>query len=63
MAFQGIQTRRECREGAAGWSSDWQGMPEINAIRQINMTEQTCYRWEEKYGGMGTDLRKELKRL
>lgn len=40
-----------------------QGMPEINAIRQINMTEQTCYRWEEKYGGMDTDLRNELKWL
>ena len=27
------------------------------------MTEQTYYRWKKKYGGMGTDQLKELKRL
>ncbi|SDZ61952.1 hypothetical protein SAMN05444004_13613, partial [Jannaschia faecimaris] len=29
-----------------------QGMPRIDAIRQISVTEQTYYRWRKKYGGM-----------
>ena len=37
-----------------------QGMPRIDAIRQISVTEQTYYRWKKKYGGMGTE---QLKRL
>ena len=41
----------------------WQGMPRIDAIRQISVTEQTYYRWKKKYGGMGTEQLKELKRL
>jgi transposase-like protein len=40
-----------------------QGMPRIDAIRQIGVTEQTYYRWKKKYGGMGTKQLKELKRL
>ena len=40
-----------------------QGMPRIDAIRQIGLTEQTYYRWKKKYGGMGTEQLKELKRL
>ncbi|MDC3348343.1 transposase, partial [Paracoccaceae bacterium] len=40
-----------------------QGMPRIDAIRQISGTEQTYYRWKKKYGGMGTEQLKELKRL
>ncbi|MEL7167683.1 MAG: IS3 family transposase [Pseudomonadota bacterium] len=40
-----------------------QGMPRLDAIRQIGVTEQTFYRWKKKYGGMGTDQMKELKRL
>ncbi|MDE1132577.1 MAG: IS3 family transposase [Ascidiaceihabitans sp.] len=40
-----------------------QGMPWIDAIRQISVTEQTYYRWKKKYGGMGTEQLKELKRL
>ena len=39
------------------------GMPRIDAIRQIGVTEQTYYRWKKKYGGMGTEQLKELKRL
>ncbi len=31
-----------------------QGLPRIDAFRQIGVTEQTYYRWEKKYGGMGT---------
>ena len=40
-----------------------QGMPRIDAIRQISVTEQTYYRWKKKYGGMSTEQLKELKRL
>lgn len=36
-----------------------QGMPRIDAIRQIGMTVQTYYRWKKKYGGMGADQLKE----
>ena len=40
-----------------------QGMPQIEAIRQISVTEQTYYRWKKKYGGMGIEQLKKLKRL
>jgi transposase len=40
-----------------------QGMGRIDAIRGIGVTEQTYYRWRKKYGGMGTDQLRELKRL
>lgn len=40
-----------------------QGMARIDAIREISITEQTYYRWRKRYGGMGTDQLKELKRL
>ncbi|WP_153768010.1 IS3 family transposase [Labrenzia sp. CE80] len=40
-----------------------QGMARIDAIRQTGVTEQTYYRWKKKYGGMGTEQLKELKRL
>ena len=40
-----------------------QGMPRIDAIRQISVTEQTDYLWKKKYGGMGIEQLKELKRL
>ncbi|WP_170526389.1 IS3 family transposase [Ruegeria arenilitoris] len=40
-----------------------QGMSRLDAIRQIGVVEQTYYRWRKKYGGMGVDQLKELKRL
>ena len=40
-----------------------QGMARLDAIREMRITEQTYYRWRKKYGGMGTDQLKELKRL
>ncbi|MFG6512126.1 IS3 family transposase [Sulfitobacter sp. M23905] len=40
-----------------------QGMSRLDAIRQIGVVEQTYYRWKKKYGGMGADQLKELKRL
>lgn len=32
-----------------------QGMPRVDAIRQVQITEQTFYRWREQYGGKGAD--------
>jgi len=40
-----------------------QGIPRIDAIREVSIAEQTYYRWRKQYGGMGTDQLKELKRL
>ena len=40
-----------------------QGKSRIDAIREIQITEQTYYRWRKQYGGMGTDQLKELRRL
>ena len=40
-----------------------QGRPRIDAIRQAQNTEQAYYRWRKRYGGMGADQLKELKRL
>ena len=40
-----------------------QGMPRIDAIRQISVTEQTYYRRKKAYGGMGIEQVKELERL
>ena len=40
-----------------------QGKDRVDAIREIRVTEQTYYRWRKKYGGMGTDQLRELKRL
>lgn len=37
-----------------------QGMPRIDAIRQVQITEQTFHRWRKQYGGMGTDQLKAL---
>ncbi len=39
------------------------GKSRIDAIREIQITEQTYYRWRKQYGGMGTVQLKELKRL
>lgn len=40
-----------------------QGLPRLGAIQQIGVANQTYCRWKKKYGGMGTDQFKELKRL
>ena len=40
-----------------------QGMPRIDASRQVQITAQTFYRWRKQYGGMGTDQLRDLKRL
>lgn len=38
-----------------------QKVPE--ACKSIGVTEQTYYRWRQKYGGMAPDLAKQLKSL
>ena len=40
-----------------------QGVARIDAIREVQITEQTFYRWRKQYGGLGTARLEELKRL
>ena len=40
-----------------------QGMSNADAVRQIGVTQQTCYRWRRQYGGMSRDQLKRLKEL
>ena len=40
-----------------------QGASMAEAIRQIEVTEQTYYRWRSEYGGMRIDQAKRLKEL
>ena len=37
-----------------------QGMTAQQAVRQIGVTDQTCYRWRKEYGGMQVDQAKRL---
>ena len=39
------------------------GQPRIDAIREVQISEQTYYRWRKQYGGMGKGQLQELKRL
>ena len=55
---EGIVTKKRQVEVLVG-----QGQARIDAIRQVQITEQTFYRWRKQYGGMGTVQLKELKRL
>ena len=36
-------------------------MPEV--CKQLEITEQTYYRWRQKYGGMQPEMAKQLKAL
>lgn len=38
-------------------------MARVDAIREVRITVETCYRWRKKYGGMGTDQLRELKQF
>ena len=40
-----------------------QGLSRIDAIREVQITEQRFYRWRKQSGGMGTVQLRELKRL
>ncbi len=39
------------------------GLTLAEAARQIEVTEQTYYRWKKEYGGLRTDQAKRLKQL
>jgi putative transposase len=40
-----------------------QGQTVTDAVRAIGVTEVTCYRWRQEYGGLKTDQIKRLKEL
>lgn len=39
------------------------GLPVPQAVREINVTQQTYYRWRKEYGGLRVDQAKRLKDL
>lgn len=39
------------------------GMPVVDVIRQVGISEQTFYRWKRQYAGMQSDQVRELKQL
>ena len=39
------------------------GTPVKEVIRKMGISEQTFYRWEKKYGGLGTSELRRLKML
>ena len=55
---EGIVVKLRQVEGLMG-----QGMPQFDAIGQINVTEQAYYRWNKKHSGMGPQQPKELRLL
>jgi putative transposase len=40
-----------------------QGLTVAEVVRQLEITEQTFYRWRKEYGGMRTNQAKRLKKL
>ena len=40
-----------------------QGRPVAEAIRSVGVTEGTCYRWRQEYGGLKGDQVRRLKEL
>ena len=40
-----------------------QGQNIADAIRQIGVSEVTCYRWRQEFGGLKTEQVKRLKKL
>ena len=39
------------------------GSTVVEAVRQIEVTEQTFYRWRNEYGGLSVDQAKRLKQI
>ncbi len=39
------------------------GHTTIDVVRRLGITEQTYYRWRQKYGGMNPQMAKQLKAL
>ena len=58
--FTAEQIIGKLREAEVGLA---QGKTVPEVVRKLGVTEQTYYRWRKRYGGMGTDQLKELKRL
>ena len=40
-----------------------QGTTVADAVRSIGVTEVTCYRWRQEYGGLKSDQVKRMKQL
>ena len=54
------QTIHKLREAEAGLA---QGRTAKDLCRQLEITEQTCYRWRTEYGGLKVDQAKRLRDL
>jgi putative transposase len=39
------------------------GVPVVELIRKVGISEQTFYRWETKYVGLGVDQVRQMKQL
>ena len=39
------------------------GQKVAQICKQLGISEQTCYRWRQKYGGMSPDMAKQMKAL
>ena len=39
------------------------GQPLVDAVRKLEISEQTYYRWRKEYGGLRVDQAKRLKEL
>ena len=39
------------------------GATVVTAVRGIAVTEQTCYRWRQKYGGMDPTMAQQFQEL
>jgi len=39
------------------------GMPVVDLIRQVGISEQAFYRWKKQYAGLKSDQVRELKQL
>ena len=40
-----------------------QGLTVIEAVKKLEISEQTYYRWRQKYGGMQPEMTKQFKAL
>ena len=39
------------------------GLPVADLIRQLGISEQTCYRWKKSYAGLESDQVRELRQV
>ena len=45
------------------WKQAELGIPVVELIRQVGVSEQTFYRWKKKYSGLEVDQVRELKQV